>query len=279
MNIQMNSAASSMRELQKKVDTIANNIANVNTTGYKRQEANFADALVQSFEKQAGPNEIGRQTPNGIRIGAGSTISQIALRTNQGSVTETGREFDFMISGEKGFFRIESEGNTYYTKNGSFQLEPNATGEQLSLVTGNGESVLGANNQPISIDNDYDSVKVNQNGTIEVTYKTPGKPADAFQLSIAEINRPDLLQKTGGNLYELPGTEAEQVANGTLQVLNLADENDGSIRVVQGALEMSNVDLTNEMTELIATQRLLQSQSKAISFADDMRGLVNTIRG
>lgn len=279
MNIQMNSAASSMRELQKKIDTIANNIANVNTTGYKRQEATFADALVQSFEKQAGPNEIGRQTPNGIRIGAGATISQIALRTNQGSVTETGRELDFMINGEKGFFRIESEGNTYYTKNGSFQLEPSATGDQLNLVTANGESVLGANNQPIAIDNDYDTITVNQNGTLEVTYKTPGKQADSFQLSIAEINRPDLLQKTGGNLYELPGTEAEQVAGGTLQVLNLADGNDGSIRVGQGALEMSNVDLTNEMTELIATQRLLQSQSRAISFADDMRGLVNTIRG
>lgn len=279
MNIQMNSAASSMRELQKKIDTIANNIANVNTTGYKRQEATFADALVQSFEKQAGPNEIGRQTPNGIRIGAGANISQIALRTNQGSVTETGRELDFMINGEKGFFRIESEGNTLYTKNGSFQLEPSATGEQLNLVTANGESVLGANNQPIAIDNDYDSIKVNQNGTLEVTYKTPGKQPNTYQLSIAEINRPDLLQKTGGNLYELPGTEAQQVANGTLQVLNLADGNDGSIRVGQGALEMSNVDLTNEMTELIATQRLLQSQSKAISFADDMRGLVNTIRG
>lgn len=279
MNIQMNSAASSMRELQKKIDTIANNIANVNTTGYKRQEATFADALVQSFEKQAGPNEIGRQTPNGIRIGAGANISQIALRTNQGSITETGRELDFMINGEKGFFRIESEGNTYYTKNGSFQLEPSATGEQLNLVTANGESVLGANNQPIAIDNDYDSIKVNQNGTLEVTYKTPGKQPNTYQLSIAEINRPDLLQKTGGNLYELPGTEAQQVANGTLQVLNLADGNDGSIRVGQGALEMSNVDLTNEMTELIATQRLLQSQSRAISFADDMRGLVNSIRG
>ncbi|MFD1032803.1 flagellar hook-basal body protein [Metaplanococcus flavidus] len=279
MNIQMNSAASSMRELQKKIDTIANNIANVNTTGYKRQEANFADALVQSFEKQAGPHEVGRQTPNGIRIGAGATVSQIALRTNQGSAVQTGRELDFMITGENGYFRVESEGNAYYTKNGSFQLEPDAAGNQLNLVTDNGESILGANNQPITFDNDYDTITVNENGTLEVTYKTAGKPADAFQLSIAEINRPDLLQKTGSNLYELPGTEAEQVANGTLQVLNLADGNDGTIKVGQGALEMSNVDLTNEMTELIATQRLLQSQSKAISFADDMRGLVNTIRG
>lgn len=279
MNIQMNSAASSMRELQKKIDTIANNIANVNTTGYKRQEANFADALVQSFEKQAGPLEAGRQTSNGIRIGAGGTISQIALRTNQGSAVQTGRELDFMISGENGFFRVESGGNAYYTKNGSFQLEPDAAGNQLNLVTSGGEAVLGANNQPISFDNDYDTITVNKNGTLEVTYKTAGKPADAFQLSIAEINRPDLLQKTGGNLYELPGTEAEQVANGTLQVLNLADGNDGTISVGQGALEMSNVDLTTEMTELIATQRMIQSQSKAISFADDMRGLVNTIRG
>ncbi|WP_422121912.1 flagellar hook-basal body protein [Planococcus sp. X10-3] len=279
MNIQMNAAASSMRELQKKIDTIANNISNVNTTGYKRQEANFADALVQSFEKQAGPHEVGRQTPNGIRVGAGATVSQIALRTNQGSAIQTGRELDFMIMGESGYFRVESEGNAYYTKNGSFQLETDAAANQLNLVTSNGDSVLGANNQPISFDNDYDTITANANGTLEVTYKTAGKPADVFQLSIAEIGRPDLLQKTGSNLYELPGDEAEQVATGTLQVLNLADGNDGQIRVSQGALEMSNVDMTNEMTELIATQRLLQSQSKAISFADDMRGLVNTIRG
>ena len=280
MNIQMNSAATSMRELQKKVDTIANNIANVNTTGYKRSEANFADALVQSFEKQAGAqNEIGRSTPNGIRVGAGVTISQTALRTDQGSITKTDRPLDFMIQGEAGFFRVASEGNTLYTKDGAFQLQPTQNGNQVNLVTANGDAVLGSNNTPITFDGDYENIAVNANGTMEVSYKDAAKQPDNFQLSVAQISRPDLLQKTGGNLYQLPGTEAAQVANGTLQVLNLAEGNDGAIKINQGSLEMSNVDLANEMTELIATQRLIQSQSKAISFADDMRGLVNTIRG
>jgi len=279
MNIQMNTASTSMRELQKKIDSIANNISNVNTTGYKRQEVNFSDALVQSMERQAGPNEVGRMTPNGLRIGAGVTISQATLRTEQGSIMQTDRQLDLMIQGNAGYFRVASEGNTYYTKDGSFQVQPVLNSNQVNLVTSSGDSVLGSDNLPIVFDGDYDTIKINENGTLEVSYKDQTKLPTEFQLSIAEINRPNLLEKLGANRYRLPGTEAQQVANGALQVVNLAEQNNGSIRINQGALEMSNVDLTSEMTELIATQRLFQSQGRAISFADDMRGLVNTIRG
>lgn len=279
MNIQMNTASTSMRELQKKIDIIANNISNVNTTGYKRQEVNFSDTLVQSIEKQAGPNEVGRMTPNGLRIGAGVTVSQTTLRTEQGSIMKTDRPLDFMIQGNAGYFRVASEGNTYYTKSGAFQVQPVLNSNQVNLVTSSGDSVLDSNNLPISFDGDYETFKINEKGTLEVSYKNPTKQSTVFQLSIAEINRPNLLEKMGDNRYKFPDTEAQQVANGTLQVLNLAEQNNGSIRVNQGALEMSNVDLADEMTELIATQRLFQSQGRAISFADDMRGLVNTIRG
>ena len=280
MNIQLNTAATSMRELQKKIDIIAGNVANVGTTGYKRQEANFSDTLVQSIERQAGPqHEIGRTTPNGLRIGSGVKITQTSLRTDQGSIMQTDRPLDFMIQGDAGYFRVASEGNVYYTKDGSFQLQPVLNSNQVNLVTSNGDSVLDSNNQPITIDNDYDQIKVNQNGTLQVSYKTPGKQPDDFQLSIAAIDRPNLLEKIGGNRYQLPGTEAQQVAEGNLQLLNLANPNNGAIQIRQGALEMSNVDMTEEMTELIATQRLIQSQGRAISFADDMMGLVNTIRG
>lgn len=280
MSIQMNTASTSMRELQKKIDIIANNISNVNTTGYKRHEAIFSDALVQSIERQAGPqHEIGRLSPNGLRIGAGVTVSQTALRTEQGAILTTDRPLDFMIHGNAGYFRIASEGNTYYTKDGSFQVEPIPNSNQVNLVTSSGDSVLGSNNQPISFDSDYDNIKISNNGTLEVSYKDPAKQPTQYQLSIAEINRPNLLEKIGANRYRLPGTEAEQLANDTLQVVNLAEQNDESMRIIQGALEMSNVDLTEEMAELIATQRLFQSQGRAISFADNMMGLVNTIRG
>ena len=279
MNIQMNSAANSMRELQKKVDVIANNISNVTTHGYKRQEANFSDTLVQSITRQAGAeNEIGRLTPNGLRIGSGVKIGQTTLRDEQGSLQQTGRQLDFNIQGS-GFFRVSNGDNTFYTKDGSFQTQPVLNSNQVNLVTANGDAVLDVNNNPISFDADYSNIKVAQNGAIEISYKTAGKPADQVQLSVADIARPNLLENVGGNRYELPGTEGEQIANGTLRIIDLSAQNGGAIRVGQNALEMSNVDLTEEMTELIATQRLIQSQGKAISFADDMMGLTNSIRG
>ena len=275
MSIQMNSATTSMRELQKKIDIIANNISNVNTNGYKRQEANFSDALYQSIEKQAGPqNEIGRITPNGLRVGSGAIITQTSIRTEQGSMKKTDRPLDFMIQGNAGYFRVASEGNTFYTRDGSFQVQPVLNSNQVNLVTSSGDSVLDSNNRPIAFDGDYNNIKVTENGTLEVTYRDSSKQPTQIQLSIAQINRPNLLEKIGANLFQLPGPEADQVANGTLQIGN----NDGSIQVTQGALEMSNVDLTDEMTELISTQRLLQSQGRAISFADDMMGLVNTMK-
>ncbi len=279
MNIQMNTASNSMRELQKKVDIIANNISNVNTHGFKRHEANFSDTLVQSITKQAGAeNEIGRLTPNGLRIGSGVKIGQSTLRNEQGALQQTGRELDFNIQGS-GFFRVANGDNVFYTKDGSLHTQPVLNSNRLNLVTANGDAVLDINNNPISFDANYSSIKVSPNGTMEISYKTPGKQADAIQLSIADIARTNLLEKVGGNRYQLPGTEGEQIANGTMRIVDLSAENNGAIRVGQNALEMSNVDMTEEMTELIATQRLIQSQGKAISFADDMMGLVNTIRG
>jgi flagellar basal-body rod protein FlgG len=280
MSIQLNSAANSMRELQKKIDVIANNISNVNTTGYKRQEANFSDTLVQSIERQAHPREeVGRSTPYGLRVGSGAKLAQTSLRSEQGSIQKTGRLLDFMLQGSSSYFRVASEGATRYTRDGSFQVQPVLNSEQVRLVTSSGDSVLDSNNQPIAFDGDYDRIKVNSNGTMEISFKDPAKQPALYQLSLAKVDRPNLLEKVGGNLYQLPGTEAEQIANGNLQVIDLSEQNDGSIKVMQGALEMSNVDMAEEMTELIATQRLIQSQGRAISFADDMMGLVNTIRG
>ena len=280
MNIQMNTASNTMAELQKKIDLIGNNIANVNTNGYKRQEASFSDALVHSIEKQVGQqNEIGRTTPYGLRIGAGALLSQTATRNEQGSIRQTDRPLDFMIQGESAYFRVASEGNTFYTKDGSFQVQPILNSNQVSLVTANGDAVLGANNQPITFDADYDTIQLNGNGALEVSYKDPAKQPAEIQLGIAQINRPNSLEKIGGNRFSLTGTEAQQLANGNLQLIDLSQQNDGSISIKQGALEASNVDLTDEMTELISTQRLFQSQGRAISYADDMMGLVNSIKG
>lgn len=269
-----------MSELQKKIDLIGNNIANVNTNGYKRQEASFSDALVQSIEKQVGPqNEVGRITPYGLRLGAGAILSQTAVRNEQGSIQQTDRPLDFMIQGESAYFRVASEENTFYTKDGSFQVQPILNSTQVGLVTANGDAVLGADNQPIVFDADFENIRLNGQGALEISYKDSDKQPTEIQMGIVQINRQDSLAKIGENRFRLNGTEAEQIANGNLQFIDLSQPNDGSIQIKQNALEMSNVDLTDEMTELIATQRLFQSQGRAISYADDMMGLVNTIKG
>lgn len=269
MNIQMNAASSSMRELQKKIDMIANNVANVNTTGYKKQEANFADALLHSVTKQAGPaNEIGRSTPDGLRIGGGMLLSDGITRHSLGQMQETGRELDFAIQSPNGYFRIADGDDIYYTRDGSFQTEPIPGNGRLALVTASGDSVLGADGNPITVAPGYEELTIGANGTMTASYAD--QPAETFQLGTAQVNRPALLEKAGDNRFRLPGTEAEQIAAGALQLAEFP--------VSQGVLETSNVDMTAEMTELIATQRLLQSQGRAISFADDMMGLVNTMK-
>ncbi|ANU26730.1 flagellar hook-basal body protein [Planococcus versutus] len=280
MNIQMNTASNTMSELQKKIDLIGNNIANVNTTGYKRQEASFSDALVQSIEKQVGQkNEVGRTTPFGLRVGAGAILSQTAVRNEQGSIRQTDRPLDFMIQGESAYFRVASEENTFYTKDGSFQVQPVPNSNQVSLVTATGDAVLGADNQPILFGADYKDIQLAGNGSLTISYKDSTNPPTEIQMGIAQINRQNALEKIGENRFRLIGTEAEQVANGNLQLIDLSQQTNGTIGIKQGALEMSNVDLADEMTELITTQRLFQSQGRAISYADDMMGLVNTIKG
>lgn len=269
MNIQMNAASSSMRELQKKIDTIANNVANVNTTGYKKQEATFADALLHSVTKQAGPaNEIGRSTPDGLRIGSGMLISDSITRHSLGQMQQTGGDLDFAIQSPNGYFRIAEGDDIYYTRDGSFQTEPLPGTGRLALVTASGASVLGADGNPITLAAGYDELKIGSDGAVTASYAD--LPAETFQLGMAQVNRSALLEKAGDNRYRLPGTEAEQIAAGALQLAQFP--------VSHGFLETSNVDMTTEMTELIATQRLFQSQGRAISFADDMMGLVNTMK-
>ena len=268
MNIQMNAASSTMSELQKKIDVISNNVANVNTTGYKKQQANFADALLHTVTKQAGAGEAGRSTPPGLRVGGGAILSHGITRHTQGQFQETGRELDFAIQSPDGYFRVSDGENTYYTRDGSFKTEPIPGSDRLALVTSGGDTVLGAGNAPITIAAGYQDIVIGANGVLTINYAN--QAAETVQLSTAQVNRTALLEKAGDNRYRLPDTEAEQLANGTLQLVD--------VPVAQGSLETSNVELTDEMTELIATQRLLQSQGRAISFADDMMGLVNTMK-
>jgi flagellar basal-body rod protein FlgG len=292
MNISLVTASTTLNQLQKKVDTISNNIANMNTTGYKRREATFQDVLTQTVKNQPhASKEMGRQTPYGLRIGHGAILGQTTLSYAQGSVQETGRPLDLMIEGESGWFRTlrewtDEEGNarseTNYTRSGAFHTQPDPVYNDLfRLVTSQGQPVLDQYDLPIVFDANFQNIEISSEGTIRVQYADDPNNPEEIQLSLAQIHRPDLLQAMGENSFRLPTEITDELENPAVTVVDLRemDANEQLFTVRQGALETSNVDLSQEMSELMVTQRLMQLQSRSISIADDMMGLANSLRG
>lgn len=279
MNTQMIAASVTMGQLQKKMDTLSNNMANVNTIGYKRREASFNDLLFQQVNNQRYPqNEIGRLTPNGIRVGSGAMLGQTAIRFEQGSLQVTDRLLDVAITEKNQFFQVLADVNgeqqVRYTRDGAFYFSPNpANPNVLNLVTANGHLVLGEGG-PIQIPANYRDLQINQHGSISITLQDgTEQTVDNFQM--VRVERPQMLEQMGENLFGLPNNLAElgYAAGDILAVIA-----PGLISVQQGAVEMSNVDLSKEMTELMLAQRSYQFNSRSISMADQMMGLVNSIR-
>jgi flagellar basal-body rod protein FlgG len=275
MNRSMISASVTMGQLQKQLDTISNNLSNVDTNGFKRRDVRFSDLLTQQMNNQ--PNERleeGRRTPNGIRQGNGARAVETPLRLEQGSIEETERELDLALKNPYQFFQIEAfdnDGNPVrrYSRDGAFYLSPAGNGE-LSLVTKNGDHVLGANG-PISIPEDATNVAINDSGEITVTY-ADDTTQYVDQLEIANIIRPQLLLNQGDNLYALPDLQQLNIAEG--DVVQIAEQPG----VQQFALETSNVDVSAAMTDMLTAQRSYQFNAKSISIADQMMGLVNGLR-
>ncbi|MGJ7921972.1 flagellar hook-basal body protein [Neobacillus sp. LXY-4] len=250
-------AASGLNTYQKKLDTISNNIANVDTTGYKRRETSFEENLAISIENQkARQQEIGRGTPFGIREGFGVHVSGNQLILDQGVPKATDNPFDLMIMG-KGYFRVgkqQAGGNeVLYTRDGAFQKSP-TTNNSYRLTNAQGYFLLDQNNNPIEIPNGSDFI-VTENGTIGATNQ---------QLGVTDFINPQKLSGEGGNMYRFTGNENELI------VMNTSE-------VKQGYLESSNVDLSKEVTDMITTQRGFQFNSRSISFADQMMGIANGI--
>ncbi|OIJ11719.1 flagellar biosynthesis protein FlgG [Anaerobacillus alkalilacustris] len=281
MNQSMITASVTMGQLQKKLDTISHNVANVNTNGYKRRDVQFQDLLFQQLNNQTvHQQETGRNTSNGLRIGSGARVSQTILRMEQGAINQTGRPLDIAI-GEKGiFFEVlptdENEPRRF-TRDGAFYLTPNPNNaDELFLVTGDGDFVMSATGNAIAIPANYDSINVTETGTILVTLKGElDTEINLGQLQLFRVTKPQLLESIGDNYFSFP--DLEQLGLGFDDVLELVPENEG--KLIQGALEGSNVDLGKELSELILAQRAYQFNTRSISMADQMMGLVNNIRG
>lgn len=252
-------AATGMQAQQLNVEVISNNLANINTTGFKRQRPEFQDLIYQN-EQRMGASSSSADTiiPTGIQIGLGVTTGAIYRIDEQGELIQTGNTFDLAIGGQ-GYFMVElPDGNTAYTRAGSFQTN----GDGL-IVTADGYTV-----QPgITVPNDVTDITVNEDGEVIVTIAGQTATTNIGQLDIAQFINNAGLEAVGGNL--LIETTASGAAN--IGVANI----DGSGNILQGFLENSNVDPVREITSLITAQRGYEMSSTVIQTADEMMQTAN----
>ncbi|MBK1697721.1 flagellar basal-body rod protein FlgG [Rhodovibrio salinarum] len=255
-------AATGMLAQQMNVEVISNNIANMNTSGYKRQRAEFNDLLYQDMRRVgANSSEEGTIVPSGIQLGLGVKPAAIYRINEQGSIQMTDNPLDMAMNG-KGMFMVEMpNGETGYTRAGSFQLSPDG-----DLVTPDGYPV-----QPgITIPVDAVGVTVNANGEVWVDLDGQVDPQLVGQIEVARFPNEAGLQALGDNLF------AETRASGQATVGVPGQAGFGS--VLQGAVESSNVDMVKEITNMVAAQRAYEMNSKVISTSDEMMRNVSQMR-
>lgn len=278
----MFTATNTLSQLQKQMDMISNNMANIDTAGYKRREASFTDLLVQEYRNQ--PNNAlepqNRMTPFNIRQGNGARLGQIQMNLTQGNIKTTDRPLDTAFTAEGQFYRamVQNEDGSSamrLTRNGALYLSPLSDNESM-LVNSDGHAILDENNQPITITGNVKNFNINKSGLL--TAEMYNGTSQEVNLGVVLINKPQFLEQKGANLLGLPDNLAELGITEEEVMMNLTGPLRNQIAIQQGVLEQSNVDMSKEMTDLINVQRSYQFHSKSITLADQMLGLVNGIR-
>jgi flagellar basal-body rod protein FlgG len=251
-------AATGMNAQQTNVEVIANNIANINTTGFKRSRAEFTDLLYQAERVAGAPGRGGQEPiPEGAQIGLGTRTAAVRNLHMQGALNNTGNRLDVALNG-RGWFQVaNANGDNLYTRAGAFNK--NATGQ---IVTADGYVVQPAMTIPVGATD----VTINETGQVYATVGTAGTQQLIGQLTVANFANDAGLDPLGGNLYR------ETAASGTAVLGVPGDVGFGTVQ--QGYLETSNVDPVKEITELISAQRAYEMNSKVITAADDMFGTV-----
>lgn len=276
----MITSTNTLSQLQKQMDIIANNMANLDTNGYKRREATFSELMVQEFNNQRREEaENNRLTPNGIRQGTGAKLAQAQLVITQGAIKQTDRALDTAFTKEGQLYKVlvqtDAGAEIQYTRNGALYLSPLGENE-LALVTADGHSIVDEDNNPIYIEGEPTEYQFDEHGVLTVTMLD--ETTAQFNLGVVQVNKPQFLEARGNNLYSLP-INFEQLNVGLEEIMtDLTGGLRNEVGIQQRALEQSNVDMAKEMTELMNTQRAYQFQSRAVSIADQMLGLVNGIR-
>ena len=254
-------AATGMMAQQTNVDVISNNLANVNTTGFKKSRANFQDLLYSTLKTPGVQMGGGMELPVGIQIGSGVRTESVSKVFTQGDFASTENPYDLVIEGD-GFFQVmQPNGETGYTRGGSFKVD-----SQGRLCTGEGYTMTPA----ITIPQDATEVSVGADGTVSASYPNQAAATVVGNITIAKFSNPSGLLAAGHGIYK------ESSASGAPQV-GAPGEN-GSGTIMQGFLEMSNVKVVEEMINMITGQRAYEINAKAVTTSDEMLSTANRLK-
>jgi flagellar basal-body rod protein FlgG len=248
-------AASGMVGQQFNIDTISNNLSNVNTTGFKKQRAEFEDLLYHTVLSAGTPATEVTEIPTGIQVGHGVKVAATQKMFEQGSLQATENKLDLALEGE-GFFKILLyDGTSAYTRDGSFKIDSNR-----QIVTSNGFLL----DPPVVLPENFimNSLTISQDGKITVKIVGQEDPVEVGQLEIYRFVNPAGLSSIGGNLFKTTPASGEEIPG--------QPGIDGMAKTHQGFLEMSNVKVVEEMVNMIVAQRAYEVNSKAIQTSDSM---------
>ncbi len=254
-------AATGMNSMQHQIDVTSNNIANVNTMGFKQDRAEFQDLMYETLNFTAGQTSETTQNPTGIDVGLGVRVSGIQKNFIQGDLKLTSNTLDLAIEGN-GFFQITTpDGETAYTRNGAFKLD-----SEGNVVNGNGYAL----NPQITVPDNLIDLTIASDGTVSATDPTTGDATNLGQIIIADFINPAGLSPQGESLFM-----ASEASGDPIEGTPTSDQF-GGLR--QGMVELSNVKLVNEMVDLITAQRAYEANSKAITTTDSLLDTVNRLK-
>ncbi|MDO4166684.1 MAG: flagellar basal-body rod protein FlgG [Eubacteriales bacterium] len=264
-------AASGMKAQQTSMDNLSNNLANINTTGYKKNRLEFQSLLYQTIQQKTTDNE-GNPKPISAQVGLGVKVAAVTTEFVQGELTASDGDFDFGIQGD-GFFMIRmADGSTGYTRNGHFIMAMLGDGS-FQLSTAEGYAVLDRNGQPITFSADTDVTKISFDNYGRIMYRGADNNAylTGVQIGAAQFNNPAGLNKLGDSYFEATEASGEPRLEGQDDALTISV-------IKNGYLEASSVQAVDEMVDMIITQRAYEMNSKAITASDEMLQQANNLR-
>ncbi len=275
----MITATNTMSQLQSQLDIIGNNLSNSNTHGYKTKDVKFQELLYQQYKNDK-LDTVERQSPTGIRYGVGASLAQAQMNWKQGSLQSTDRDLDFAFQEPKQYFNVimpdgENGQQTAYTRQGAFYVSPLENGS-LMLVNGDGYPIADSSGQAITIPENVSSFSVNETGVLSATY--PDGTTVQRELAVSVLQKPQLMEQISSTYIAMPDNLAELGVNAQDVMKDLQGAERGEVALTNQVLEMSNVDISKEMTDLMTAQKSYQFNARSITIADQMMGLINGIR-